>query len=226
MESVARSVQAQPGQLRPALPTRVVKLGGSLVILPDLVQRLESWQAAENAKRQMNTLLVVGGGKLVDTVRELASVHTFDDVAIHYECIRLLSHTARMVQLLLSGVELLQSTTELQQFLQAKLLGKTTIVDVAGIYSFIEQHAAIPESWATTSDALAAGLAVAIQAEELCLLKSAEPPCHPDGNLAMAERQSEWHTKLAAAGYVDLVFPEIAASLPPTRFVNLRSLPD
>lgn len=210
-------------ELSPDSSIRVVKLGGSLLMLPDLAQRFEAWCSAENAKRQMHTLLMVGGGKIIDTVRELASVHTIEDTVIHHECIRLLSHTARLVQILFADFQLLSSTNELQQFLNLKVLGTTAIVDVAGVYSLIDEHAALPETWATTTDALAAGLAVAIQAEQLCLLKSAEPPHAVDKSLASADDHAKWFTQLAGAGYVDPAFPAIAAKVKSTRFVNFRS---
>jgi aspartokinase-like uncharacterized kinase len=68
----------------------------------------------------------------------------------------------------------------------------------------------LPESWDVTSDSIAARLAICTGADELVLLKSADPP-------------SRDLQELADAGYVDKFLPKLADELPPWRMVNLRN---
>jgi hypothetical protein len=56
-------------------PCRVVKLGGSLLDLPHLAPRLQSWLGGEPDKL---TLLLVGGGEFVEAMRQLDQVHAFE----------------------------------------------------------------------------------------------------------------------------------------------------
>jgi hypothetical protein len=50
----------------PRVPIRVVKLGGSLLDLEELPERLTRWIAAQRA---MASVMVVGGGWLADALR-------------------------------------------------------------------------------------------------------------------------------------------------------------
>ena len=50
----------------PEHPARVVKLGGSLLTLPDLSYRLREWIAVQTPK---TNIIIVGGGRVVDEVQ-------------------------------------------------------------------------------------------------------------------------------------------------------------
>jgi hypothetical protein len=70
----------------------------------------------------------------------------------------------------------------------------------------------LPHSWDVTSDSIAARLAAVVDADELVLLKSADPPAEGGASLL------QW----AARGYVDRHFPQAARNLI-VRCENLRS---
>ena len=70
---------------------RVVKIGGSLFDLPDLPERLWKWMAVQSPAHHV---LVAGGGKLVNVVREWDRQKTLDDAAAHWMCVDLLTVTA------------------------------------------------------------------------------------------------------------------------------------
>jgi len=68
----------------------------------------------------------------------------------------------------------------------------------------------LPESWDVTSDSIAARLAHDLNADELVLFKSADPPPNPTG------------PSIVTAGYVDSYFPRFIQNRP-VRLVNLRA---
>lgn len=189
---------------KPMPNPRVLKLGGSLLLLPDWPQRLMTW--LEDQPAALN-LLLVGGGKIVNAVRELDTQHSFPAAFSHWLCIDLMSATARIAGQLLPACPLLTSPAELQQVLcgsrSSDFAGKmgqhssrpaqwqslTFIVDVPCFYrapTAISTQSAddsglplvacpLPESWDTTSDSLAAWLAIQVGATELVLFKSTAP---------------------------------------------------
>lgn len=197
---------------------RVVKFGGSLLNLPDLRWRLLQW--IELQSPAVN-LMVVGGGGLVEAIRELDRIHSFDPVWIHWECIRLLQTTFRLMQRIVPELVPLETSTALTKFLSAGRVsdGQSVagLVACEAFYSQAPQEAKtnehLPESWATTTDALAAWLARHITASELVLLKSAAAPDPPGVSGYQA-----W----ADAGLVDTAFPSLARQLPHVRLIDFR----
>ena len=77
---------------------RVVKLGGSLLDLPDLPGRVERWLGRQPPA---SNVIVVGGGPLVNAIRASDRIHKLDEVAAHWLCIRVMSVTAQRVAKLL-----------------------------------------------------------------------------------------------------------------------------
>ena len=69
----------------------------------------------------------------------------------------------------------------------------------------------LPSDWSVTSDSISARIAEVLQADELVLLKSADPSARSWSNLA-------------AAGYVDWFFRAFDGSGFQTRVINLRSV--
>jgi aspartokinase-like uncharacterized kinase len=183
---------------------RVVKLGGSLLGLPDLVPRLRSWLARQTPA---DTVLVVGGGALADAIRAAQCRHNFADSVGHWLCIRAMAIQAEMIAALLPEADRLIQVTALQP-----PAGRLWILDPWQFLREDERRLSscpLPESWDVTSDSIAARLAEIVHADELVLLKSALP-AHP----TVAE--------MAEAGYVDRFFPQAAGAIAPLRFVNLR----
>lgn len=186
---------------------RVVKVGGSLLALPKLGERLEKWLAGQTPG---HTILVVGGGPLADAVREADRLHGFGDEAAHWMCIDVMGVTARIVDRILKGAEHVATMADLKDRLSQ---AGVTVFDVKQFLREVEP--AVPgtrlaPAWEVTSDSIAARLAMVVGAEELVLLKSRMPT--PGATLG----------DLAAAGYVDRFMLRLAAELPPIRFVDLR----
>lgn len=186
---------------------RVVKLGGSLLGFEDLLPRLRGWLAAQPPAEN---LLIVGGGKAVDAVREADRLHHLDEAAAHWLCVRAMAVNAELMAALLPEARRCTSVADLRGRPPREQL---LIVEP---WRFVHDEeprlaaAPLPPSWQVTSDSIAARLAAAAGADELVLLKSALPEMP--------------YTIEAAArtGYVDAWFGRAAEPIERVRCVNLR----
>jgi aspartokinase-like uncharacterized kinase len=187
---------------------RVVKLGGSLFDLPDLPARFRLWLGGQPA---MPTVLVAGGGKMVDVLRAADRLHGLGETVSHWLCIRVMTLHAEMLSALFPEAVLCRSLAQWNAVSPSGL----TILDP---WIFLREEeprligTSLSASWQVTSDSIAARFAQAVGAGELALLKSAPPA--PGWTLAAA----------AAVGYVDSFLPRLAGALPPVRCVDLRSM--
>ena len=196
------------------MPRRVIKLGGSLLDFKHLAPRLRTWLAAQPP---MPSVIVAGGGRLADAIRDAYAVHRLDEEAAHWLCIRLLGVTAELLARLLPEAVLLRQFDDLLARIDETSL---TIFDPE---QFLREEACLlkrsgakglaplPHSWDVTSDSIAARLAAVLHADELVLFKSSLPSS--PATLQQA----------ADNGYLDRYFPTAAADLSRIRCVNLRS---
>lgn len=185
---------------------RVVKLGGSLLTRNDLPAAFRQWLAAQPAAE--HTSVLVGGGQAVDAMRQLDQIHQLDAAAMHWRCVRLLRATFEIAAELwpeLTAVGTVEAAEALQRDPAA------TPLALVAVDAFFHPHARprLPESWQTTSDAIAAHLAHRLQAEELVLLKRCAVPDQCSGEA------------LAQAGLVDAAFPAAAAGIARLRVEQL-----
>ncbi len=75
-------------------PIRVVKVGGSLLDLPDLSERIEAWLRSQPPARN---ILVVGGGPFVDALRRLDRGLDLGENACHWLAIDLIDISAHVL---------------------------------------------------------------------------------------------------------------------------------
>ena len=183
---------------------RVIKLGGSLLEWPELAARLRAWLAVQPPAAN---ILIVGGGALVDKLRELDAAHSLPAEASHWLAIRAMSITAAVVAGLMPESMLVEAMEHLD-------LSESSSLQILDAHrSLSQEHGSaesLPASWDVTSDSIAARVATVLHAGELVLLKSSLPA-------GPANLES-----LARSGYVDAYFPSAAKSLV-VRCVNLRS---
>lgn len=188
-------------------PIRVIKLGGSLLDYDGLVPSLRQWLTRQTPA---TNVMIVGGGRLADCIRDAFARHELSEEAAHWLCVRLLGVTAELVHKLLPGSTLTDRFETLRES-----------ADEAGPVLFQTERflrevdprlspIPLPHTWAVTSDSIAARLAELQGADELVLIKSSLPP---------AETML---TALAASGYVDKYFPHVAARPAQVRCVDLR----
>ena len=185
---------------------RVIKLGGSLLDLPNLPDAFARWRECQTP---MVDVVVVGGGRLAGEIRRLDEIHRFDSAESHWLAVRCMSITARIAQQRLSCGRL---TTDVSA-VGAPPRGRSFwILDPIEYLRDIEPHqhgCRLPTSWATTSDSISARLAETLPASELVLLKSAVPrDC------------GDWQ-RAAAIGFVDAHFPQAVESIERACCVNL-----
>ena len=184
-------------------PTAIVKLGGSLLDLPDLAQRLDRLRPAWG----LRPLMVVGGGAAADLVREWDRQHQLGEERAHWLALDALALTARLVESVWSPAHV--TPREDQQ----RAWDRERVPLVSAREWFEEairrETPAPPHTWHTTTDTIAAWIASLTQAESLWLLKSVPCPA-----------------SLARATQLDLVDPHFAEWTPtgiPIHWVNLRN---
>jgi hypothetical protein len=115
---------------------RVVKLGGSLLTMPNLKQKFQKW-LRENPHPL--TLIIVGGGPVVDAVRQVHLANPLSEEFAHWVCIDLLQHTARIAYQVLGNVDLMETMDDLQQSLSDSNVNSSTpiiaVVQVATCFN-------------------------------------------------------------------------------------------
>jgi len=187
----------------PRLPIHVVKVGGSLLDWPKLPAALREWLAAQPPAVQV---LICGGGPLTDVIRQADRAFSLGEEAAHWLCIDALAVSARLLSAVLAGLPLIESLGELPASGPAVFDPRRFLIEEEPRLP----GCVLPHTWAATTDSIAARVTEVMEAPEVVLLKSADPP-------TAASMKG-----LAAAGYVDAHFPSAAAAIAEVRFVNLR----
>jgi aspartokinase-like uncharacterized kinase len=188
---------------------RVVKVGGSLLDWAGLPAALSKWL---NQQPPGMNVLVSGGGKLAECIRDADQRFSLGDEPAHWLAVDCLSITSRLLAVAGDFSSFLDRYDDLLAWRATSALGNV----VLDAREYLRQFEAtlpgvpLPRDWTATSDSIAARLAETIGADELCLLKSSPPP-----------RASL--TELSASGYVDQHFSVAAARLPAPRFIDLRA---
>lgn len=187
---------------------RVMKLGGSLLNLPDLPDRLNQYRNSLTRSGSQRLLMVVGGGAAADVVREHNRLHDLGEHDGHWLAVRAMSFNAHCVARILGGCEMVNSP---QACLEVWAGGKVAMVEpVAWLQSMEHNGITIPHRWSFTSDSIACAIALQTQAAVLTLFKSAMPSGEVDPNSA------------AQAGLVDDDFPLASRGIVRIELVNLR----
>ena len=163
----------------------VVKLGGSVVRLPELQAWLEVIAASPRP-----IVVVPGGGALADEVRASQAQLGFGDDAAHRMALLAMDQLAWAVAGLRAGFEVGDTEDALRASLEQ---GR---VAVWAPYTLVANRSDIPQSWTVTSDSLALWLARRLGAECCYVIKS----IRRQGPKPSAEQ-------LARNGVVDEAFP-------------------
>ena len=183
---------------------RVVKVGGSLLGDAALWSRLDDWLDRD---RELETFFIVGGGAMVDALRDLDRRFTLDEVDCHWWCIQVMAIHAQIAAKLLPR----SSLVRLSDGAPPATPGGRCIVDPLDFLQIVDRRSAVslPESWDVTSDSIAARVAEHTQADTLCLLKSVAAP---------GTSLADW----IAAGYVDPYLDQTARGLSSIQAVDFR----
>jgi aspartokinase-like uncharacterized kinase len=155
----------------------VVKLGGSLLMLPDWPTHVAELVRERAAERPV--LLVVGGGTIVDGLRTIDAAARQDPRLIHHLAIELTGTTARLV---------------------AEAIALPLVMEPARASAAV--LARLPIGWEVTSDSIAASIAADMHAD-LLLVKRVPPPDSTHAERLESLVRSGWIDggfPLAAAG--------------------------
>lgn len=197
----------------------VLKVGGSLLDLPDLHTRITDLIQDQNLER---CLLVVGGGAAADEVRRRQTTDQFDDMTAHWSAIDAMSRNAYARFGNTAGFHIVENRSSLKlvylhQPLQVAVVDATPFLrsEERGLppenpdlpFSLLR---CLPASWSITSDSIAVWIALRLNAANVWILKS----CDPAG---------ETISDAVNAGQLDRGL--LRFQLPPDflRWVNLRS---
>ncbi|MHB8970411.1 MAG: hypothetical protein ACYC3X_12530 [Pirellulaceae bacterium] len=201
-----------PRQPHIVCPCRVVKVGGSLLELPDLWHILTNWL---DRQPLADTLLVVGGGELVEFIRRLDQRFGLGDETAHWLSIQAMSLHGFVLSRLVPDAVWMEGLSDWhsdhkpvepqRRFISAECFLRREEPQLPGVR--------LPVGWHVTSDSIAARLAEVCQAWELVLLKSTLP---------LTEGRPISSQEAVATGLVDRHFPTSAAPLRHVRVVNLR----
>ncbi|MEO9930987.1 aspartate kinase [Rhodopirellula bahusiensis] len=186
---------------------RVIKLGGSLLTRPHLLDDFYHWHSNQPPA---DDCLIIGGGQMIDAVREWDRLRPGDPRAVHWQCVAMLEHSMRHLAAAFqtddrfSPVEILDSEDAWLNYstlsrdsnkssATLKFLRPEVVYDSAS-------NAPLPENWSTTTDSIAMWVGLLCDASEVVLLKSCA--------ISPADELSNWITN----GIVDPAC-EVLASL-------------
>lgn len=185
----------------------LIKLGGSLLNVPNLGIQLRRWL---DANVPPESLLIVGGGALADVIRALDQNHRLSDEAAHALAIKCMATNTHLVCHLLPNSKIIETPADM---VKAWVEQQTPLLLPGDLFWQTSQAARwVKPTWDFTSDSLAAAVALAMQADELILLKSANAPNQP--------HYATWSEQ----GLVDRCFPSLAQIIPRVRIINARAL--
>lgn len=192
---------------------RVIKIGGSLLRSGSLARRVDDLLDSLSPARNLS---IVGGGELIDAVRNLDRVHPLDQAKVHWQCVDLLRTTFHWLSDQLDHWDACATRKQFEQLCRDSLDPATRdqaerhLIAVDSFYHR-DLDTPLPENWDTTTDAIAGLLATRVQADELVLLKS----CQVDESLGLIDA--------AERGVVDPAIARMEKMLPPVRMIHFTA---
>ena len=212
--------------------TIVVKIGGSLLDWPELPSRLKRLL---DQRSDVRPVLIGGGGAAADVVRSWGDTFSLSETVCHELALQAMGLTASLLTQIVPQSRIVSSIEEAAECWSR---GERPVLSF-GPSAVGSPHAAspplpnplprsggegtkgkalredcgleLPQSWAVTSDSLAAWVAWKWRADELWLLKSTDLPA----GISFAEASRH--------GLVDEFFPRMARRIPSISWCNLRS---
>jgi 5-(aminomethyl)-3-furanmethanol phosphate kinase len=220
-----RTPSARPETRRPApqsTPLVVYKLGGSLLELDDLGRRLAGLfqmppplPARSSAKVAVDRVVLVGGGRAADVVRQWDRCHGLSAEQAHNLALAAMALNARLVHGLLLPDSKFATEWRTSRIARRRTSARSSLIvlDPTAALGSAERQSGqrLPRSWDVTSDSIGAFLALHMQAAALVLVKSRPRP------------RSQNVQSAARRGLVDPYFPCLALRLPLVAWANLRA---
>jgi len=170
----------------------VIKLGGSL----QDSEYLQPWLDAVIEHGRGRAVIVPGGGRFADAVREAQRRFGFDDGEAHRAAVRAMEKYAALLHEYAPQLKPVRSHAEILAVLEG---GGVPLWQPS---EMIIDNPEVPENWNVTSDSLALWLAQKLGTAGLLLMKSVAV----DGQRSLEE--------LARAGIIDSHFPQLFRQMP------------
>ena len=136
----------------------VIKVGGSLQAYPTILEKL--CKTLGKISKSKNLLIVPGGGKFANLVRELQARHGFSDRIAHEMAILSMDLYGLMIHELIPESKLVDS-------LGSEAKGCSVFLP----YRMLKGSRELEPSWKLTSDSIAAWVARGLACEKLLLVK-------------------------------------------------------
>lgn len=178
----------------------VVKLGGSLCAGAGAGEAaaapLRDWLAMLAEAGAGRVVIVPGGGRFADAVREAQAQWRFNDLAAHNMALLAMAQTAHLLCALHPALQRCDREADIATALRHGCVAVWSPLEAQRDQADADTH------WGVTSDSLALGLAQRLGATRLVLVKS----CAIDPALTLAQ--------LGERGIVDSEFAARAASAP------------
>ncbi len=184
----------------------VLKLGGSLLAIPDLINLLE---AVIDRLRPSPVLIVPGGGAAADVIRDLDRKLQLSPEKAHRDAIAAMSYNAALLCRLNKSLRLVRNYDEAKRVWSE---GHSAVLDADSFFFSQPDHNnedSLPASWDITSDSIAGWTARQWQADRIILAKSCDAP---ETNLSA----------LCQLGMIDRAFATSVGHVR-TEWLNLRS---
>ena len=148
----------------------VVKLGGSLLALPDLAERLVT---VVTLLLPHKVLIIVGGGAAADEVRRLDDVACLTATQAHWNAIAAMTFNAETLSCVCGYLPVVSNRIKADMAWQKQ---DAVLLDTkAFLLEEKAQHSrSLPESWNVTSDSIAAFVAIHWPAKQVVFCKSCD----------------------------------------------------
>jgi aspartokinase-like uncharacterized kinase len=172
----------------------VIKLGGSLLDLPELPGRLANFLADFARPRP---IVVCGGGPTVDLIRAWDRLYAIGEEESHWIAVQALTLNALVLERVVPRLEHVQSPRDFRRVWNAE---KTPLYDAYRFLKDLDEPSPdpLPRRWRVTSDSIAARMATLLGASELVLLKSIALPGGTTIESAVEEGVVDPHFAVAA----------------------------
>jgi len=188
----------------------VVKLGGSLLTLPDLAERLH---AVLKLLHPHKALIIVGGGAAADEIRQLDQRRGLTATQAHWDAISAMTLNAEIVSRVCGRLPVVSNRFDAETAWQHH---KGVLLNAAAFLR--TEHAkysrSLPESWSVTSDSIAAFVALHWPSQEIVFCKSC--------NLISSDINQICQESLLDAWFPNLLTP-LQQSGVKLRWLNLRA---
>ncbi len=152
-------------------PPVLVKVGGSLVTLPDLAERIHSVLRLLSGRK---VLFIIGGGAAADEIRRLDARCDFAQGRAHWDAIDAMTLNSKLLSRVLGFVPVV---CDKQEALTAWQRHSAVTLDCSAFLRDNQGHFSrqLPHSWDVTSDSIAMSVALDWPCDQVLFCKSCPP---------------------------------------------------